>query len=175
MPQTTINKLTNGNIYLNGESYFGAFEEVSLPEVQAVLAEHKALGMIGKPEFPSGIDKMSCKIKWNGVVERALITIGDFYTPCLLQVRASLEKYDAMVQGRYAQAPVVASLRGQFKKLPGLQFKQMDNVEMESDFTVTGYQLKIDGVEIFDIDIIAQVFRVGNIDLMAQYRSNLGI
>jgi len=169
-----INRLTNGNVYVDETNFFGAIEEANLPEVKAVESEHKSLGMIGKVEFPAGIDKMECKIKWNSLSESAMAYSADFYTPRTIMIRSSLEKYDANL-GRVAQVPVVATIRGQFKKLPGIAFKQQDNPDMDSDITVTAYNLMVNGVEIVDIDVLAQVYRVYGVDLMLQYRNNLGI
>lgn len=169
-----VSRLTNGNVYLDGKSYFGTIEEITLPDVKAVMSEHKALGMLGKIEFPSGIDKMESKIKWNSIEETAMKKTADFYTAVTLQVRSSLEVYDA-TSGRSAEKAVVATLRGQFKQIPGLGFKQQDNVEMESMLSVTAYSLEIDGAEIFDIDVVAQVYSVDGVDLLANYRNNLGI
>ena len=174
MGQVNINRLTNGNVYVDGVSWFGSFEEVTLPDIKAIMSEHKGLGMIGKLEFVAGIDKLEMKIKWNSVYQPAMKASADFYTPHQLTVRASLEQYDATA-GRVAQLPVVVNIRGQFKKLPGLGLKQQDNVEAESELTCTAYQMIINGEEVVDLDLIAQVYRVDGVDLMATYRSNLGI
>ena len=62
-----INKLTNANIYMNGNNLLGRAEEVDLPQIKHKMAEHKALGMVGSAEFFAGIDKLECKIKWNAL------------------------------------------------------------------------------------------------------------
>ena len=47
-----INRITNANIYVNGNSLLGRAEEIKLPDVSAIMQEHKALGMVGKIEPP---------------------------------------------------------------------------------------------------------------------------
>jgi len=51
MPQIKVNRLTNANVYVDGQSQLGKAEEVNLPDITFMLSEHKALGMIGKFEL----------------------------------------------------------------------------------------------------------------------------
>ncbi|WP_027809960.1 phage major tail tube protein, partial [Burkholderia cenocepacia] len=53
-----INRITNANIYVNGNSLLGRAEEIKLPDISAIMQEHKALGMVGKIELPAGFDKL---------------------------------------------------------------------------------------------------------------------
>lgn len=169
-----IQKLTNGNVYIDGISHFGSFEEITLPEIKAIMQEHKALGMIGKMEFPAGFDKLEMKIKWNGPYNSALIASADFYTSKNLMIRGNRETYTA-AGGRTLQEPVLCFVQGTFKKFPGLALKQMDNVEAESELAVVSYHLEIGGVEIVHLDFAAHVYRVNGVDQLAAYRKNLGI
>ncbi|MCO2667078.1 phage major tail tube protein, partial [Pseudomonas aeruginosa] len=50
-----INRITNANVYLSNNSMLGKAEEIKLPDIQAIMAEHKALGMIGKVELPGAL------------------------------------------------------------------------------------------------------------------------
>jgi hypothetical protein len=40
----SVNKLTNANIYIDGNSLLGKASEIDLPKITAKMAEHKALG-----------------------------------------------------------------------------------------------------------------------------------
>lgn len=168
-----VNRLTNANIYVNGESKLGKAEEVSLPMIKHMLAEHKALGMVGKVEFFSGIDKMEAKIKWNSFYADILSVIGDPTKPMNIQVRSSLETYTS--SGRTAQQPVVCYMTCSAKDFPLGNFKQHDNVEAETNLTVTYCKLEINSVLIMEIDVLANIYKVGETDVLAQYRANLGI
>jgi P2 family phage contractile tail tube protein len=147
-----INRLTNANIYMDGGSFLGRAEEVTLPDVQVKMSEHKALGMVGLAELPSGIDKMEATIKWNSLYPEAL---GKAYNPFVtvqMQVRASLEQYGS--QGRTAQLPVVVYLTGQFKNLPLGAYKQHENVEIESMLNVLYCKMEIDGDPVLEPETI---------------------
>lgn len=169
-----INRLTGGNAYIDGTNFYGAIEECKLPDVNPVLAEHKSMAMIGKAEFTAGFDKMEATLKFNALSEAATLYCADFYTARTLTIRGSLEKYVADA-GKVAEVPLVAILRGQFKKIPGLGLKQQDNPDTDTAFTVTGYELYVDGAELFSIDVLAMIYRVNGVDLLAARRANLGI
>lgn len=167
-----INRLTNANLYVDGKSFLGKAEEISLPAIKHIMSEHKALGMLGKMEFFAGIEKMEAKIKWNAFYVDALKKMGNPTQAMQIQVRASLEEYQA--QGRTAQLPVVAFVTCTSKDFPGGNFKQHDNVEAESNLNVTYYRLEINREPIVEIDILANIYKVDGVDIFETYRQNIG-
>src|ERR1700742_4768209 len=88
-----INKCTNANVYLNDFSFMGRAEEITLPDIQPKMVDHKALGMVGESEFPAGLQKMSAKIKWNAIYLDVMQQAHDVYNAVRLQVRTSIETY----------------------------------------------------------------------------------
>ncbi|HJT73282.1 MAG TPA: phage major tail tube protein, partial [Chitinophaga sp.] len=91
---TLINKCTNANVYLNGVSYMGRAEEITLPDIQPKMVDHKALGMVGESELPAGLQKMSAKIKWNAIYPDVMKTTHNVFTSVRLMVRTSIETYE---------------------------------------------------------------------------------
>jgi P2 family phage contractile tail tube protein len=172
MAQINVNRVTNANIYINGNSFLGKAEEIDLPKITAKMAEHKALGMAGSIELPAGFDKMEARIKWNSFYKDAMVMMANPYEVVSLQCRSSLETYTAAA--RTGEAPVVVFLKGQFKSVPTGNFKQHDNVEMESNLAVTYVKVEIDGQPVVEFDAIANIYKVDGIDILAQYRSNIG-
>lgn len=173
MANIQVNRVTNANIYVDGRSYLGRAEEVTLPNVKQIMAEHKALGMNGKVEFSAGVDKMEARIKWNSFYPDALVKFGDPNKNVSLQVRASLKTWGS--SGVLAEVPVVIHLAGQPKDFPTGAFKQHDNVELESMLACTYCKLVINGQEILEIDVLANIHKVNGADTLAAYRANLGI
>lgn len=172
MGRIEIKRLTNANVYIDGNSLLGKVDECKLPDVQVVMSEHKALGMQGKAEFPSGVDKMEATFKWNSLYADVLKQAGNPFKTVEVQVRGSLETYAN--GGRTAQVPVVAYITGSFKKLPLGGYKQGDNVEAETAMSVTYCKLEIDGEEIFEFDVLANIYKAGGVDLLEEYRINIG-
>lgn len=172
MAQLTVNRLTNANVYINGASFLGKAEEIDLPKITAKMAEHKALGMQGAIELISGFEKMEARIKWNSVYADVMGLMANPYQVHSLQCRSSLENYTAA--GRTGEAPVVCFMRGQFKEVPAGNFKQHDNVEMESRLAVTYMKVEINGVPIVEFDALANIYKVNGVDILANYRANIG-
>lgn len=169
---TAVNRLTNANIYVNGNSLLGKAEEVNLPSVKQKMSEHKALGMVGSVEFPSGIDKLEAKIKWNSFYADVMKLMGNPFSSLQIQVRASLENYTSA--GRTGEVPVVCTMTASAKDFPMGNFKQHDNVEAETNFNVTYCKLEIDGDVVMEIDVLANIYKVDGTDVLANYRANTG-
>ena len=167
-----INRVTNANVYVNGNSILGQAEEVKVPEVKHKGSEHKALGLMGSPEFFAGIDKLEATIKWNSFYADTLKLFADPFTSLSLQVRASLEEYGST--GRTAEKPVVIYLTAQSSNFPSASFKQHDNVDVESTLRCTYYKMVIDGKDIIEVDIMANIYKVGGVDMLAGYKANIG-
>ncbi|MGE0156707.1 MAG: phage major tail tube protein [Geobacter sp.] len=172
MAQIEVKRITNANVYVDGNSLLGKVDEVKLPEVKVTMAEHKALGMQGKLDLPSGIDKLEATFKWNSLYSDILVKVANPYKAVEVQLRGSLETYGN--GGRTAQVPVVAYLTGVFSKFPLGGFKQHDNVEAETTMSVTYCKLEIDGREVLEFDALANIYKADGVDLLATYKQNIG-
>jgi len=172
MASITVNRMTNANVYVDGQSQLGKAEEINLPDITFMMSEHKALGMIGKFELFSGVDKMEATIKWNAFYTDVMKKFSDPRKALKLQVRSSLETYNS--EGILAEVPCVAYLTGYPKNFPAGNFKQHDNVETTSKMTITSYKLEIDGNPVIEIDSMANIYSVDGVDIFKNYRSNIG-
>lgn len=172
MAQIEIKRLTNANVYVDGNSLLGKVDECKLPEVKIIMSEHKALGMQGKLEFPSGIDKLESTFKWNSFYSDILAKVANPYKACEIQLRGSLETYGN--GGRTAEVPVVCYMTGLFSKFPMGGFKQHDNVEAETSMAVTYCKMEIDGQVVLEFDALANIYKVGDTDLLQTYKQNIG-
>lgn len=168
-----VNKCTNANVYLNGTSYMGRAEEITLPEISPKMVDHKALGMVGECELPAGLQKMSAKIKWNAIYPDVMKMTHNAYQSVRLQIRCNIETFQG--GDRTAQQPAVIHLTGTWKKSGGMAFKSQDNVEIENELNVTAYKMEINQEEIVSIDIMSNEWRVDGVDQLEQYRINLGL
>ncbi|MBQ9246464.1 phage major tail tube protein [bacterium] len=172
MSKIEINKLTNANVYLNGNNLLGRAEEVQLPQIKHKMAEHKALGMIGSAEFFSGIDKMECKIKWNALYPNVLRTCANPFMAAMIQVRANLETYNGT--GRISEVPATAFIIGTFKEFPLGNIKPHENAEYETTMAVTYAKLIVNKQEVFEIDVLHNIYKVGMIDVLSTFKKNAG-
>ena len=170
MSKIEINKLTNANVYMNGVNLLGRAEEVQLPQIKHKMAEHKAL--------------MECKIKWNALYPAVMAVCSNPFLATMIQVRANLETYNGT--GRIKEVPATAFLIGTFKEFP-LGFligtfkefplgniKPQENAEYETTMSVTYAKLVVDGVEIFEIDVLENIYKVGMVDMLSTFKKNTG-
>lgn len=172
MPQIEVNRVTNANVYINGNSKLGKAEEIDLPKITSKMSEHKALGMLGAIELPAGFEKMEARIKWNSFYGDIQSLMANPYATHNIMCRSSVESYNA--SGRVAQQPMVVYMRGQFKEIPTGNFKQHDNVEMESRLAVTYVKVEVNGQPKLEFDALANIYKVDGIDILAQYKANIG-
>lgn len=172
MPQR-IQRITNANVLVDGNNLWGSAEEVKLPDVKSVMAEFKALGNVGKIELFSGFDKMECTIKWNSIFADISVLMADFTKTRNIQVRGNIDVYSGST--RTGQQPIVTYLRGTPKQFPLGNFKPHDNVEGETQLNITYIKQEINGRETVELDVMNNIYKVDGVDLLAQYRANLGI
>lgn len=173
MAIVSINKLTNANIYIDGNSFLGQAAEIELPMIKHKMAEHNALGMVGTLEFFSGIEKLESKIKWNSFYTDTLKKLADPTKTMQLQVRGSLEEWKST--GRTKQEPVVCYITCAAKDFPGGNYKQHENVEVETNLAVYSFKMEINGAPVIELDIAANIYKVAGNDILATYKANLGI
>ncbi len=172
MSKIQLNRVTNANIYVDGNCLLGKAEEITLPDITTVLSEHKALGMVGKIELPSGFEKMEGEIKWNSFYRDVWLKMNNPYSMVQLQVRSSVETYGAM--GRMQQQPLVTFLSVMFKKNPMGTFKQNDNAEFSSSFACYYVKQQLAGEDMIELDALANIYKVGGVDQLDIYRNNIG-
>ena len=172
MSKIQLNRITNANIYVDGNCLLGKAEEIKLPDITAMMSEHKALGMVGKIELPSGFEKMEGEIKWNSFYRDVWLKMNNAYSMVQLQVRSSVETYGAM--GRMQQQPLVTFLSVMFKKNPMGTFKQNDNAEFSSSFACYYIKQQLAGEDMLELDVLANIYKVGGVDQLDIYRNNIG-
>ena len=165
-------QVVNANIYLNGKNLLGRAAEVKLPEVTAVMKEHSALGVVGKFELPAGFEKMEGEIVWNSFYADVLKLQGDIFSAHSLQCRSSWELHGS--QGRSEEAPLVTFLTVQFKSFPLGEFKQHEGVNLTTKFSCTYVKQVLNGQDILELDVMANIYKAGGRDLLSNYRVNIG-
>jgi P2 family phage contractile tail tube protein len=167
-----INRLINGNLYVDGKNFLGKCEEATLPDIKVKMTEHKGLGMVGTLELPAGLDKLEAKFKMSSLYPEIVPYAGNPYRKVKIQVRSNLEVW---VGGELdSQLPVVAHLEGRFTNFPLGGYKSKDNAEFELNMSVTAAKLVVDGQELYEVDVMNNIHKVNGEDVLAEYRSNIG-
>jgi len=170
-----VNNLVNGNVFIDGTSWFGTFKEFTLPVMKALYEEHEALGQNAKLELVTGTDLMTGNMKLNAPYADLMKLFADPYLNRQIQLRGNLETYTGAQ--RTGQNAYVCYLNATFKQVPGGMIKSKAGVEIETEINVTYMKLEIAGqsAPIFEIDVMNNIQNVNGVDILAQFRANLGI
>jgi len=168
-----IKQLTHCNVYGNGNSFLGQFAEVTFPELKHKMIEHKGGDMIGTKRVPTSLEAMEATFKANGFYEDFNILTANPNAVISLQVRGNQRIMDGT--GVQADVPVVLYLRGTFSDRKLGSFKQGDGTQPEYKMEVSYYRLVVNGVDQEEVDIDNSIHVVGGVDLLAQFRDNLGL
>jgi uncharacterized protein len=166
-----VSRITNANIYMDGNSLLGRAEEVELAWPKAKMLDHKGLGMFGTAEFPSGIDKLEAKVKWISVDGEVLSAMSIFQSH-QFQIRADKQQYTS--QGLIAELPFIGLMTAQFKDGGPLNFKQHEQVDFPTTLVVYHCEYYLNGVQYLLYDVMANVYTVNGVDQLAQFRANIG-
>ncbi len=170
-----INKTFNANIYADGGSLYGMADEVNLPTIKAKTSDpHEPLGTIGAMDYPAGFEKMDgCKIKWNGFYPTAVKKFSNIFKAVKIQVRFAVEQYSGNT--KIGELAAVAYLTVRPLDISTGNFKAKSPVELETNFSCSYIKLEIDGVEQYELDFEAQIYKVDGVDIYANRRAILGI
>ena len=131
----TITKVYDANVYVNNASTHGQASEITAPAINAVMADYKAMGMVGSMELFNGFDKMETTIKWtypNNEVQKAC---ANFLKPVDLMIRSSKAEYDN--GGISGEKPIVMYVRGYPKTHPGGSFKAKEDTELGNTILIS--------------------------------------
>ena len=94
------------------------------------------------------------------------------FTSHKLQVRASVETFGA--GGREAEVPLICSLICSWKTTPLGALSAGAKQETEDELTTTYLKLTLDGKEVLEIDVHQNVWKVDGVDVLENYKKNLG-
>ena len=165
-----INRITNANAYLNGETLIGRLEELELPNIKFNTEDVKALGMFSTIELPSGLDKLEAKLKWNAVY-------GDnFKSESPLKSVSITVKSNMRSQGAggvLKDIPVSVTLSGVFKEIPLGTLKGQEKIDgLQHVMTVYYVKLEEAGKQIYEVDVFNNIIKFGSEDILNEFRLN---
>lgn len=168
---SSINRVTNANVYLNGTvSLLGMCEEIELPQPKLVMVEHKGLGLFGKVKYPAGSDFLEAKFKWSSFYSEVMAAAFRPFTSTSLMVRADVQQMGP--DGLLSEVPLVALLTGIFHEMPGGKIVKHENSDNPSSMTVYYYKQTLAGVDQVEISPATNLYKVMGVDQLAQFNAN---
>lgn len=165
-----INSIINANAYLGTTKLAGKLDELELPAIKVKTQEVTALGVYGSTEIPCGLEKMESKFKWNSVYPDEWKQESPMKTTRVI-VKSNMMVVDA--DGVKKNSQVTATIGGLFKELPTGSIKPGEKMDgAEHLMAVSYYKLEVDGVQVYEIDVLNNIFKQGDTDLLADFNTN---
>lgn len=172
MSALPINKVTNANVYAEGNSLLGKVLEFEVPKIVQKMVDNMPLGQIGTTQHFAGFEPLEGVIKWTSVYDEIYSLIADPFAYKQIQLRANIDVYTS--GGLEEQVPCVIYLTCSFAEVPGGVYKAHENVELETPIKATSMKIEINGAEVLEYDAASNIYKVDGEDKLAQYRANLG-
>lgn len=162
--------LKNFNIYVDGRSYAGNVDEITLPALNVTGEDYRAGGMDAPVEIDMGMDKLEASFKvskWDRNLIGSWGATAGNRVP--LVFRGALEDHDGAVKA------VEVSL---FGKIHGLETDTIAPGAKPAQtyrFAASRYIYKQDGEVLHDIDVLNCKRVIDGVDRLAAIRDAIGI
>ncbi|HHE0447285.1 TPA: phage major tail tube protein [Vibrio parahaemolyticus] len=154
---------------INGQPLVKELDEFTPPEVKKTMQETRG-GSFIPGEIWVGLEKMNGKWKVKGANQELLATYGLAAGElCQVDVKESHQDEDG---NKFA---IVYSLTGEIISVTESASKMGELPDHDMEMAVSAYKKTENGKIIYDIDRNAQILNLGNGDLMAEHRRNVGL
>ena len=165
-----INRITNANAYLDGETLIGRLDEIELPNIKFATEDVKALGMFATIEMPTGLEKMEAKLKWNAVYgdnfksESPLKAVS-------LTIKSNMKSQGA--SGVLKDIAVSVTISGVFKETPLGTLKGQEKIDgLQHVMAVYYVKLEEAGKLVYEVDVFNNIIKFGSTDILNEFRLN---
>lgn len=164
-------KLKNFNLFVDGRSYVGEVEELTLPKLTRKMEEYRGGGMHGPIDSDMGMEKLSLEWTCAGYVRHALNQFGATrHDAAQLRFAGGIQREDT---GEVQAVEVV--VRGRHSEIDFGNAKAGENTQIKFTTSVSYYKLSIDDETIIEIDLLNMIEIVNGTDLLESIRRAIGL
>ena len=151
-------KLKYLNTFLDGVSYLGVIESVTLPKLTRKLENYRGGGMSGSAPVDLGLDDAIWSL------------FGAVGTGTLLRFAGSYQRDDTG-----ETVAVEVETRFKVKEVDNGESKQGEDTSSKLSLVCTYYKLTMNGKELVEIDVLNMIEKVNGVDRLDQHRRNIGL
>lgn len=165
-------KLKYFNTFVNGTSYIGEAESVTLPKLTQKLETYRGAGMPGAVKINLGLDDdaLDMEFTMGGLAESLTKQLGGSINKTNLRFAGAFQKDDSDEYIKYE-----VEVTGRLKEEDSGEQKQGESTQIKYSMANTYYKLTIDGSEVFEVDIINMIYKVDGVDLIKSARQAIGL
>lgn len=161
--------LRNFNIMIDGRSFAGLADEVTLPSLSISTQDYRAGGMDSPVDIDMGMDKMELSVTISDYNESVIAGFGLLGTGIPLTVRGAIQR-----QGEAAQPVVIKTLANLKARSTG-SFSAGGKQSTTLTYSLRKYSESINGVEYVNIDVENMIRVINGVDQLASQRSAIGL
>lgn len=161
--------LTDMNIFLDGESYAGQLNKMTMPKIVVKMAEKALSGVAGAIERSLGrLEKMESEVIAEAIDGRLIGLVGSNEArDTIVILRGALD-----VDGTWK--PLTVRFGGFWKDLDLGELTPEKELEVKSMVAIEHFELELDGKELIYVDKMTNVWRMNGVDRTAQIRACIG-
>lgn len=164
-------KLKQFMVFLDGEKYGGEIVEFVLPKLTRKMEEFRAGGMSGPIKADLGQEAIQCEWTAGGFMRAVLTQYGALkHDAVLLRFAGAYQRED-----EDSVDAVEIVIRGRHSEVDPGSAKAGEDTEFKVTTEASYYKLSINGETLMEFDFINMVENIGGVDLLAKFRTALGI
>ena len=167
-------KLKYMNVFLDGYSYQGVADSVTLPKLTRKLENWRGAGMNGVAPVDFGLDDDALSMEWSlgGFPDEVIWTLYGATGVDAVPIRFA-GSYQRDDTGAIVAVEVL--MRGRQKEIDTGEAKQGEDTTSKISVVCTYYRLTVDGKALVEIDTINMIEKVNGVDRLEQHRRNIGL
>lgn len=155
--------------FIDGFGLMGLTTGGKLPPIKAKVEGYRDGGMDGEDDLEFGIEKLEAELTFSELNERVLTAVLGRDKPITL--RGSMEGEGPTA----SKIAVVAQFRGLVTSVDPGEMGEPKKGEVKLALTPNFYSLRIGGADIYEIDLLNSIRKIGGVDQLAARRANLGL
>lgn len=164
-------KLKNFNLYNDAFSHLGEIGECTLPKIVLSMGDWRGGGMLGPIKIDNGLEGLEIEWTLGGINSLPMRQMGiSRYDGVLLRFMGAYQSDDTG-----AVTAVEVEVNGRHQELDFGNQKPGEDTEQKVKTVCSYYRLLMDAEEIFEIDMLRGIFRVGGVDRYAEIRAAMGL
>ena len=162
-------KVKDIRLYNESNSYLGVIAEMTLPKIVMITEDWRGGGMIGAIKISHGVETPEFEWTLGGHDDLVVTQAGLMqHDGIMLRAMAAIQAEDGS-----PVSTLEAVMRGTHTELDFGTWKPGEDTEEKVKTACSYYKLLRDGRELFELDMLAGIFRVGGVDRWADIRAAL--
>jgi len=164
------NRLTELNLFVDGQGFAGNVKEIKLPELALKTEEFRAAGMDAPVDLDKGMEKLELTFSATKQCAATLSLFGvSKNNGVQLSARGSLESYDG------STIPVVINMTGKVTKIADGAWQPDGEVATEYTLNLNYYKRTQDGTVLHEVDVLNYKRIINGTDQLEEKRKHLGL